>query len=494
MPENRTDIVLVGGGIMTATLAAMLKELQGDMSVEIFEQLDAPAEESSNGWNNAGTGHAALCELNYTPQAADGSISITRALNVNTQFDLTRQFWAYMVRKGALGAPESFIHDVPHISFVWGDSNVGFLRKRYEAMSAHHCFKGMEYSEDPAVLKEWMPLVMEGRDPNQKVAGTRMLTGTDVDFGAVTRQLLAYVATQPGVRVSYCTTVTNIKRAKDGRWKVTVKDRKSGATRAVSAKTVFLGAGGGALPLLQKSGIAEGKGIGGFPVSGIFLRCDDPQLIERHNGKVYGKASVGAPPMSVPHLDSRYIGGKRSLLFGPYAGFSTRFLKSGSLGDLFASVKGDNIKSMLAVGRDNFDLTKYLVGEVLRSKESKYDSLREYFPQADPSNWDFIVAGQRVQVIMPDEKKGGKLEFGTKVVAAGDGSIAAVLGASPGASVAVAVVFEVLGKLYKNELPGWADRMREVIPSYGKSIADDPELCHTIRRDTASVLHLAVSP
>ena len=490
MPENHTDIVLVGGGIMSATLAALLKELQPDTTIEIFEQLDAPAQESSNGWNNAGTGHAALCELNYTPQKPDGSIAIDRALNVNTQFDLTRQFWAHMVRRGALGEPESFIHDVPHISFVWGEENVGFLRKRYEAMSAHHCFKGMEYSEDPAVLEQWMPLVMDGRDPNQRVAGTRMATGTDVDFGAVTRQLLGYVAKQPGVNVSYAATVGDLKRTADGRWRVTVKDRKSGATRSLSAKTVFLGAGGGALPLLQKSNVPEGKGIGGFPVSGIFLRCDDAETVQRHNGKVYGKASVGAPPMSVPHLDSRYIDGKRSLLFGPYAGFSTKFLKNGSPGDLFASVKGDNIKSMLAVGRDNFDLTKYLISEVLKSKDSKYAALRDYFPQADPSKWDFIVAGQRVQVIMPDEKTGGKLEFGTKVVSDANGSIAAVLGASPGASVAVAVVLDVLKRLFKNELTGWEAKMRDIIPSYGKSIADDPELCRTIRRDTAQVLHL----
>ena len=473
---------------MSATLAALLKEVQPDMTLEIFEMLDAPAQESSNAWNNAGTGHAALCELNYTPENADGTVGIARALTVNTQFDLSRQFWTYMVRKGGLGEPESFIHDVPHISFVWGDDNVAFLRKRFEAMSAHHCFKGMEYSEDPAVLEQWMPLVMEGRDPKQKVAATRMATGTDVDFGAITRQLLKHISNQPGTSIAYSTTVTDLKRTADGRWRVTVKDSKRGETRTVSTKTVFLGAGGGALALLQKSGVPEGKGIGGFPVSGIFLRCSDPELVSRHNGKVYGKASVGAPPMSVPHLDSRYIDGQKSLLFGPYAGFSTKFLKNGSPGDLFSSIKSDNIKSMLAVGRDNFDLTKYLVGEVLKSKDSKYASLHEYFPEADPSKWEFIVAGQRVQVIMPDDEKGGKLEFGTKVVA--DGSIAAVLGASPGASVAVAVMLDVLAKIYKNKMPAWESKLREIIPSYGKSIADDAELCREVRRDTAQVLHL----
>ena len=491
MSENRTDIVLVGGGIMSATLAAMLTQVQPDMSVEIFEMLEAPAEESSNAWNNAGTGHAALCELNYTPQNPDGSVGIARALTVNTQFDLSRQFWSFMVRKGALSEPETFIHDVPHISFVTGEDNVAFLRKRYEAMSAHHCFKGMEYSEDHAVLAQWMPLVMEGRDPSQRVAATRMITGTDVDYGAVTRQLLAYLRTLPGVNIAYSNRVTDLHRTQDGRWNVSVKDEKTGATRTISAKTVFLGAGGGALGLLQKSRIEEGKGFAGFPVSGIFLRCDDPTLVERHHAKVYGKASVGAPPMSVPHLDSRFVDGQQSLLFGPYAGFSTKFLKHGSRGDLFASVKPDNIGPLLAVGRDNYDLTKYLVGQVLESKEHKYAALREYFPNADPSKWEFIVAGQRVQVIMPDEKSGGKLQFGTEVVTAGDGTLAAVLGASPGASVAVAIMLNVIGKLYADKVPGWKDKLTEMLPSYGQSIADDAALCQRIRKDTSEALHLA---
>jgi malate dehydrogenase (quinone) len=493
MAENQTDIVLVGGGIMSATLAAMLRELQPDMSLEIFEMLDAPALESSNAWNNAGTGHAALCELNYTPQNPDGSIGIDRALKVNTQFDLSLQFWAHMVEKGAMGDPDTFIHNVPHISFVRGN-DVEFLRKRYEAMSAHHCFKGMEYSEDPAVLAQWMPLVMEGRDPSERVAATRMITGTDVDYGAVTRHLLAHLRTQPGVNIAYSHVVTDLQRTSDGRWNVTVKDQKSGAKRTVSARTVFLGAGGGALTLLQKSGIPEGKGFAGFPVSGIFLRCDDQSLADRHHAKVYGKASVGAPPMSVPHLDSRFVDGKRSLLFGPYAGFSTKFLKHGSLGDLVGSVRPDNIGSLLAVGRDNFDLTKYLIGQVLQSKEAKYSSLHEYFPKADPSKWQFIVAGQRVQVIMPDAKRGGKLQFGTEVVSAADGSLAAVLGASPGASVAVSVMLDVIGRLYKDKVPAWKERFTAMLPSYGRSISEDPELCGSVRAHTAQALHLPSIP
>jgi len=489
--DNQADIVLVGGGIMSATFGTLVHELQPDATIALFESLDGPAEESSNAWNNAGTGHAALCELNYTPEAADGSVDISRALKVYGEFDLSRQFWSYLVRKGALGAPESFIHTVPHVSFVRGASDVAFLRNRYAAMSQHHCFEGMQYSEDRAQMAQWMPLVMQDRDPAEVVAATRTMAGTDVDFGALARGMFAYLGTQAGFGANYRHRVTGLRRAPDGRWAVTARDARTGAKNTTLAKFVFLGAGGGALALLQKSGIPEGKGFGGFPVSGIWLRSDNPALASRHDAKVYGKASVGAPPMSVPHLDTRYVDGKRALLFGPYAGFSTKYLKNGSYADMFASIKGDNLGAMLAVGRDNFDLTKYLVGEVLQSLQKRFESLRIFFPDAKPEDWRLEVAGQRVQVIMPDAKRGGKLQFGTEVVAAADGSIAAVLGASPGASTSVAIMLNVIKSAFKDRLGAWTPKLEEMIPSYGRSVADDAELCRSVRAETSATLHLS---
>lgn len=487
--DPQPDVVLVGAGVMSATLAVLLKELQPDLRIVLLEERDGAAQESSNAWNNAGTGHAALCELNYTPQRADGTVEIARALKVNTQFDLSRQLWSFLVRSGAIADPDAFIHSVPHISFVRGASDVAFLRKRFEAMSAHHCFAGMEYSENHRELADWMPLVMEGRDPNETVAATRMMSGTDVDFGALTRLTIAYLATKPGFTVAYGQEVTDLTRTNGG-WTVEVKDRASGRKQRMASTFVFLGAGGGALPLLQKSGIPEGRGFGGFPVSGLFLRCDVPELTSRHTAKVYGKASVGTPPMSVPHLDTRVIDGNRTLLFGPYAGFSTKFLKHGSPADLFLAVKPDNITPLLAVGRDNMDLTKYLVGQVMLTPEKRFASLEEYFPQAKQGDWNLAVAGQRVQVIMPDKKKGGVLQFGTEVVASADGSLAAILGASPGASTAVAIMLDVLGRCFPNRLAEWTPRLKQMIPSYGQSIAEDAELCRAVRSDTAAVLRI----
>ena len=483
------DVVLIGGGIMSSTLGVFLKELEPTLTIAMFETLEDCGLESSEAWNNAGTGHAANCEMNYTPERPDGSVDISKALQVNVEFDLSRQFWSYLVRKGAISDPRSFIHPVPHMSFVHG-GNVSFLRKRFKAMSAHHCYYGMEYSEDRQKIAEWAPLVMEGRTGDEPVAATRIITGTDVNYGSLTHHLVGHLVSQPGCQVHYRNRVTNLDREENGRWRVEVHDLDSGEKRSVKTKFVFIGAGGGALPLLQKSGVPEGRGYGGFPVSGIWLRCDDSTINNRHHAKVYGKAAVGSPPMSVPHLDTRIIGGQRSLLFGPYAGFSSKFLKHGSLLDLFESVRPSNIEPLLSVARDNLDLTEYLIGQLLQSESHRLAALDEYFPNARPEDWKLQVAGQRVQVIKPDVKRGGLLEFGTELVGAADCSLVALLGASPGASTAAFIAISVLEKCFADELTAsaWLPKLRQIIPSYGVSLIDDAELCRGIRTETARVL------
>jgi malate dehydrogenase (quinone) len=493
MPDtfiDEPDVVLIGAGIMSSTLGVFLKELQPSLTIAMFETLEDCGLESSEAWNNAGTGHAANCEMNYTPERPDGSIDISKALQVNVEFDLSRQFWSYLVRKGAIADPRSFIHPVPHMSFVH-DGNVSFLRKRFKAMSAHPCYYGMEYTEDRLKIAEWAPLVMEGRTRDEPVAATRIVTGTDVDYGSLTHHLVGHLVAQPGCQVHYKNPVTNLVRENNG-WRVEVHDLESDAKRSVKTKFVFIGAGGGALHLLQKSNIPEGHGYAGFPVSGIWLRCDDPAINKRHHAKVYGKAAVGSPPMSVPHLDTRVIGGQHSLLFGPYAGFSTKFLKHGSLLDLFESLRPANVKPLLSVARGNFDLTEYLIGQVLQSESHRLAALDEYYPNAKSEDWKLQVAGQRVQTIKPDVKRGGLLEFGTELVGAADHSLVALLGASPGASTAAFIAVSVLEKCFAGELTpaAWLPKLNEIIPSYGVSLIEDGELLRRVRAETAQALKI----
>lgn len=489
---SKVDVLLVGSGVMSATLATLLAELDANKCMMIVERLANVAAESTDAWNNAGTGHAGYCELNYTPTIADGSIEISRALAINASFETTLQFWAHLVDKNILPAPKNFINATPHLSFVWGDKDVEFLRKRYTLLKQHHLFADMEFSDDVETLKTWMPLVMQHRNPDEKVAATRVSYGTDVDFGALTRSLIKNLQTKSNFNLLLSSEVTSLKQLANGRWLVRVKDLTTKKIAKVDAGFVFLGAGGGALKLLQKSGIAESKGYGGFPVSGQWLVCNNPMVIAKHSSKVYGKAAIGAPPMSVPHLDTRIINGKPALLFGPYAGFTTKFLKQGSYLDLFKSLKPSNMKSMISVGRNNKELTRYLIGEALQTHHSRVSTLREFYPEAAEADWHLENAGKRVQIIKKCEEKGGKLEFGTEIVASQDRTIAALLGASPGASVSVQAMIGVIERCFSVEMKtaAWSDKMQALVPSYGESLIKNTTLLKKIRQHTLKTLNL----
>jgi malate dehydrogenase (quinone) len=491
--EKPVDVVLVGAGVMSATLGTMLKELDPKLSIEMFERMDAVSVESSDAMNNAGTGHSGFAELNYTPEMPDGSIDTKKAVDINEQFEISKQFWAYQVNKQYLGAPQTFINNVPHMAFVWGEDNIAYLRKRYAALQKENLFKGMLYTEDQELIRKWAPLVMNGRDPKQHVAATRMDIGTDVNYGTLTRSMVKHLTGTHGMTLNLRTQVEDIKRGENGLWNVTVKNLADDKVRTVSAKFVFIGAGGGALPLLEKTGIPEAKGYGGVPVGGQWLVTDNPALVEAHNAKVYGKASVGSPPMSVPHLDTRIIDGKKALLFGPFATFSTKFLKNGSWIDLPASVGTGNVRPMFQAGIDNIPLTKYLVEQVMQSQEDRVKTLRDYLPEAKAEDWKLVNAGQRVQIVKDDPKKGGLLQFGTEVVASSDGSVTALLGASPGASTAAPIMLKVLkASAFRDQLktPEWDAKMKEMIPSYGRHLNDDAAYANQIRHQSSKVLGL----
>ena len=481
------NITLIGAGIMSATLGTILKQLDPELNIQIFERLDSAAAESSDAWNNAGTGHSAFCELNYTPQKLDGSINPDKAIQIAEQFEVSKQFWSYLVKNNLIVDPNQFIKQSPHMSFVWGHENVNYLKTRYNTLKPNVLFQDMEFSEDFDTIKSWVPLVMEGRKENQKVAATKNEIGTDVNFGNLTRSMFDYLKSQDGVELYFNHEVKKIKN-KEGKWVVKVEDLSTNLKRKVISDFVFIGAGGGSLPLLEKSGIPEIEGYGGFPVSGQWLRCTNREVIEKHSAKVYGKAGVGAPPMSVPHVDSRMINGKKELLFGPYAGFSTKFLKNGSYWDLFTSIRLNNIIPMIGAGLKNIPLTKYLIDQVRQSGDDRMNALREYVPSAKSKDWILETAGQRVQVIKKDENGNGILEFGTEVITSADGTISGLLGASPGASTATSIMLSLIEKCFKNE--DWTEKLKEMIPSYGQSLNDNKELCEEVRKNSSKILKL----
>ena len=487
--EESVDVVLIGGGIMSATLGSLISQLQPDWSIRVYERLGEVAQESSNAWNNAGTGHAALCELNYMPEASDGTVSAAKAVSINEQFQISRQYWAYLVSTGALPEPNNFINSTPHMTFVKGKANIEYLKKRVEALRNEPLFPDMEYTEDLERIAKWTPLLAKKRNPKQKVAATRVASGTDVDFGALTKYLFADMERR-GATVHTNHQVTWLKRQKDGRWKLRVRHLVGQTPKTTYARFVFVGAGGGALALLQHSGIPEIKGFGGFPISGQFLRTTNPKVVAQHQAKVYGKAAVGAPPMSVPHLDTRVVEGETALLFGPYADFTPKFLKSSTWFDLPFSIRLHNLGPMLQVGLKNFDLVKYLVSELLASRDKKMAALREFMPTAKDRDWELITAGQRVQVMKKDPEKGGVLQFGTELITGADGTIAGLLGASPGASTAAPIMLDVLARCFPDRFVGWEPKLRQMIPSFGRQLSAEPGVAEASLTETAKLLEL----
>lgn len=487
--HSKTDVILIGGGIMSATLGTLLKELAPEKEIKMFERLATPAEESSNAWNNAGTGHSALCELNYTSENKDGTIDINKAVKINEQFQVSKQFWSYLIKQGQLENPEKFIKPVPHMSFVQGVKNVDFLKRRVDRLNKNILFSNMEITDDKNKIAEWTPLIMEGRTSNIPMAISYDKTGTDVNFSALTKKLFENLEDK-NVELNYEHEVRDVQQRDDGVWEVKVKDLQTNDETIVESNFVFIGAGGASLQLLQKTGIKESKHIGGFPVSGLFLVCKDEAIAKKHLAKVYGKAPVGAPPMSVPHLDTRYIDGKRTILFGPFAGFSPKFLKTGSNMDLIKSVKPNNLITMLSAGIKEMNLTKYLISQLTLSNEERMEDLRQFVPNAKSEDWEIVVAGQRVQVIKDTDQGKGTLQFGTEVITKEDGSLSALLGASPGASTAVDIMLDLLKRCYKDEFANWEDKIKEIVPSYGMKLSENEALYTQLNKEITENLKI----
>lgn len=489
---SKKNITLIGAGIMSATLGVLLKKLIPNAKIDIYERLDRVGAESSDAWNNAGTGHSAFCELNYTPMNEKGEVDLSKALKISEQFEISKQFWAYLKSMGHLNPKEPFINDIDHMSFVWGEENVNFLKKRFAAMTQYPIFQDMQFTEDYETIKKWVPLMMKGRAEDEIVAATRMAIGTDVNFGAITRGMIQWLEKCDGVTVHMGHEINAIDQQKGGWWKIDMKELNTGVKKSAYADFVFIGAGGGALPLLEKTDLPETRGYGGFPVSGQWLRCTNQDVIAQHEAKVYGKAAVGSPPMSVPHLDTRIINGERCLLFGPYAGFSTKFLKEGSNMDLFLSIEMHNVWPMLQAGMKNIQLTKYLVNQVRQSFEDKFDFLKMYYPEAKIEDWKLEIAGQRVQIIKKDGIEGGDLKFGTEIVSDKDGTLAALLGASPGASTSVSIMLDVIKKCFpqNHDSDEWQHMLKTIIPCYGTSLIENGDVCLEMRNKSTKILKL----
>ena len=488
------DVVLIGGGIMSATLGTYFNELEPNWKVQMFERLEQVAEESSKGLNNAGTGHSGFMEMNYTPQK-NNQIDIQKALTTAEQFEVSKQFWAYQVKHHILNDPKSFIHPVPHIAFVWGDQNVSFLKQRYTTMIQNPLFYGMKYSENPIEIETWAPLVMHGRSFKEKVAATYMDVGSDINYGEIAKQLIQHLTKNPNFQLSTSTEVTGIHQNNDKTWTISYKQLKTNKKGLIRAKYVFIGAGGATIPLLQYTGLKEAKQYAGFPIGGTFLITDNPTITAQHTAKVYGRAELGAPPMSVPHIDTRYIDGKKYVLFGPFATYSNKFLKHGSQTDLLMSTHKNNVIPMLNIAIQNLDLVQYLMNQVMMSKREQLKELRKYYPEAKTKDWNLSQGGQRVQIIKKEPNQPATLKFGTEIFISSDKTLSALLGASPGASTSPYIMLDLLEQSFPQQVSStWKHKIKEIIPSYQQNLNQNPILLNHIRTETSSILGLNYSP
>ena len=489
-----SDVLLVGSGIMSASLAAMLKRLEPRLSIRVVEVTPEPCREASDGWNNAGTGHAGLCEISYTPhRGPDGSVPISRAVAIFEQFEHSKQFWAHAVASGMAGEPRDFIHAVPHVCFVQGAADVDFLRARQAALSRHHFFRSMKITADPAMIAAWAPLVMEGRD-RVPVAATRADGGTEVNFGLLARRLLGWLGAQEDCDVATGCRVTGLEREGDT-WRVAVTHVASGERSVHRARFVFVGAGGGSVPLLQSTGLPEAAGLGGFPIGGQWLVCDDPALTVRHDAKVYGATPPSSPSLGAPHLDLRRLGGRRQLLFGPFASWTTRFLKeTGRWTDLPRSIRPGNLATLLRAAIHNRQLVQYLVAQAVQGMERRLEALRLFYPLARGADWRLVDAGIRVQTIKRADR--GAIYFGTEVFASRDRSLAALLGASPGASVAVNIALETIKTCLPRLLSTTAQRarMKEMIPTFDEDLKQATNAGLFVRTTRAAEESLGLPP
>ena len=454
---------------MSATTAVLLKRVEPRLRISLIEATTDLATEASDGWNNAGTGHAGLCELSYTPhRAPDGSVPIERAIKIFEQFEHSKQFWSSLVEHDIVGDPNDFIHSVPHLCFLAGGDGVEFLKARHTALQGHHFFRDMDWTSDPAEIQRWIPLVMEGR-ANGPVAATKGL-GTEVNFGLLARRMGKWLSQQEGCQIISGSQVTRLRRGTDD-WRVEIRNTATKEVDALRARFVFIGAGGGSVPLLQSTGLPEFRGLGGFPIGGQWLVCDEPSVVARHDAKVYGATPASAPSLGAGHLDLRRLDGRRQLMFGPFASWTTRFLKhSGRSSDLLRSLRTDNYLTLLRAGVRNRALVRYLIAQGLQSMEHRLNALRNFFPLARTEDWRLIDAGIRVQTIKRADR--GAIYFGTEVVSSQDRTLSALLGASPGASVAVSIALEVIRTNFSHLLTDAAgrQRMKQLITTYDQDL------------------------